>query len=95
MAEAKRRGVILGANGKDLALNNKMVTISFAKGIQPVIEELKRQGLVSIRKIAKELKIKKIRIPQGKTRWHVNSVYRLLKLIDRIQQSEQVMHFNC
>jgi hypothetical protein len=50
--------------------------------MQPIIEELQAEGFVSIRDIGKELTRRKIKTYRGKTKWHANGVYRLLKLLN-------------
>jgi DNA invertase Pin-like site-specific DNA recombinase len=90
LAEAKECGVILGKNGKVLALQNKAASIEFAHKMQPVIETLKAEGFKSVRVIAKELNRKRIKTYRGKrTKWHANSVHRLLKQINQLSIIDQ------
>jgi len=75
---AKKRGVLLGRNGKVLALKNKEAANKFAKKLQPIIFKLNAKGICSTRKIVNELN--RLHIPTFRTggRWHRTSVYNLL-----------------
>lgn len=79
---AKRRGVLLGKNGKCLAEKNKKDAQDFAKKMVPTISRLFHQGNVTIRKLTEILNRKKIATYSGKGKWHPSTVHRLLKKIN-------------
>lgn len=83
LAAAKRRGVILGKNGRDvLSKKNKEAADAFALKMIPVITDLKQQGYKTVRQIRKRLTKKRIKTYTGKYRWHVKTVHNLLKRIE-------------
>lgn len=79
---AKMRGVELGKNGKYvLAKQNKDNAIAFAEKMKPVISRIKAKGKTSVRAITKELN--RLKIPTFRnSRWHISTVYHILKLIE-------------
>ncbi len=83
LSAAKKRGIELGKYGKNvLSKNNKKTAISYAIKMEPVINQLRKEGYTSIRKLTDQLnKIKVKTFTGGKTRWHVSSVYKLVKRI--------------
>lgn len=78
---AKRRGVVLGRNGKMLAERHKKASLDFARRMEPVINKIIADGHDTIRKIAAVLNKKKIATYTRKGRWHPNTVFQLLKKI--------------
>ena len=72
LAEAKRRGVKLGR-----AKENKAAAKAHAKSLKPVLRELARGGVTSVRKVAQVLNERDIPTARG-GRWHPTSVARLL-----------------
>lgn len=78
LREAKKRGVVLGENGKVLATKNKEASLLFAKALQPVLQELKGEGFKTIRAITNELN--KRRIPTFRTgsKWHTSTVHKIM-----------------
>jgi DNA invertase Pin-like site-specific DNA recombinase len=78
LAAAKARGVALGTNGRRLASKNRAAADADAERFRPIVEELKAEGIVTLRAIAAELNQRGIASPRGRT-WHVLTVDRLLR----------------
>lgn len=77
---AKKRGVILGKNGREvLSQQNRQAAQEFAAQMQPIIEELKTQGFTTERAICAELNARQIPTAREGGKWHKSSVHRLLK----------------
>lgn len=87
---AKRRGVELGKNGKYvLSKQNKANAIAFARKMEPIIENIKNKGTVTIRGITDELN--RSRIPTYRKhgrKWHPNTVHHLLKRIENLKPKQ-------
>ncbi len=82
LAEAKKRGVSLGIYGRlVLSQQNKENADEFARKMKPVVDELKSKGFKSVRSLTKEFNKRSIATYTGKTHWHVQTVYSLLKRI--------------
>lgn len=79
---AKQRGVLLGRNGKALALQNKETACIFARKLQPLIIKLNAEGICCTRKIACELNRLNISTFRPGGRWHRTSVYNLLSRLE-------------
>lgn len=75
---AKRRGVILGKNGKALSLINKKAAEDFANGLRPTLEKLKSRGITSVRAVSRELNKKGVPTFRGDGHWHPSTVYSLM-----------------
>jgi len=76
---AKRRGTILGKNGREvLSQQNKQAANEFAAQIAPTIEQLKAEGFTTERAICGELNARQIPSPREGAQWHRSSVHRLL-----------------
>ena len=76
---AKRRGTILGKNGREvLSQQNKQAANEFAAQIAPTIEQLKAEGFTTERAICAELNARQIPTPREGAQWHRSSVHRLL-----------------
>lgn len=78
LGAARKRGVVLGKNGKQLARTNRLSAEAFALTTFPVIQKLQEQGVTSVRAIASELNKKRIPTFKG-GQWHPNTVYTLLR----------------
>jgi len=78
LAAAKQRGVKLGKNAAKLAEENKRLSEEFAQRMAPIIAQLRHEGITSVRKIAAELKLRRVKTFRGRYTWHKNSVYNLL-----------------
>jgi DNA invertase Pin-like site-specific DNA recombinase len=69
---AKKRGTKLGR-----AAENKTAAETFARKLRPVIRELRKEGVTTVRGIAEELNKRGVETPRG-GRWHATSVERVL-----------------
>jgi DNA invertase Pin-like site-specific DNA recombinase len=78
LREAKKRGVILGKNGKSLAVQNKEASLLFAQTVRPIIEGLKDEGYVTLQSITNELNRRKVAAYRPGSKWHKSTVYKIL-----------------
>lgn len=78
LASAKARGVILGAHGAKLAEVNRIKALNGALSLKAIIDDLRSEGIQTVREIATALNQRGIATPHGK-KWHSTSVHRLLK----------------
>ena len=78
LSAARKRGVTLGKNGRRLALKNRETADADAEHYRPIIEELKGEGIVTLRAITAELNRRGVSSPRGRS-WHVITVDRLLR----------------
>lgn len=84
LAAAKKRGVVLGANGRNvLSKRNRDNADKFALTMKPTIDELRKDGHKTVRDIVSQLNKKKVRT-YHKGKWHINTVYSLLKRIESL-----------
>ena len=81
LAAAKVRGVKLGKHGQILSRQNKVEADLFAESIEPIIRRMRNRGL-SIRAITNQMNADKVPTAKGGA-WHVLTVHRLLKRLDR------------
>jgi DNA invertase Pin-like site-specific DNA recombinase len=84
LAAAKRRGVVLGANGRALGARNHDTAQDFAKSLRPVITAIRAEGHTTVRAIAAELNRREIPPFRARTgaqgaRWHCSNTHALLK----------------
>lgn len=79
LAEAKKRGVRLGRNGKVLAARHKREAAKFARRLEPVVRPL-REGGASYCAIARHLNCSAIQPAKG-TRFYPETVKSVLKRI--------------
>jgi len=81
---AKSRGVVLGKYGREvLSKQNRMKALSFAKNMKPVVEEIRLQGIHTVRGIASELNRREIPTYRNNgQKWHPSHVHQLIKRID-------------
>jgi DNA invertase Pin-like site-specific DNA recombinase len=77
LASAKARGVRLGSNGATLGKANAASARKTALSLKPIIQQLRADGITTVRAIAEALNARKIQTPQGR-QWHSTSVHRLL-----------------
>jgi DNA invertase Pin-like site-specific DNA recombinase len=78
---AKRRGVQLGKHGREIeSKKNARAASQFAETMRPIIDELRTEGITSVRGISDELNRRVVETfrNQGQ-QWHRTSVHRLLK----------------
>jgi DNA invertase Pin-like site-specific DNA recombinase len=78
LAAARARGVKLGETGKILAARHKQEAMTTARGLAPIVEELRDAGITTVRGVAASLNEREIASPGG-TRWHYRSTWKLLK----------------
>lgn len=83
LAAAKRRGVDIGATGRVLAARHKANAIKRAQGYVPLIQELRRRGIIRIREIRDELNRRHVPSP-GLGSWHLLNTHKTIKRIDSI-----------
>jgi len=81
LAAAKARGVQLGKHGKVLARQNRATAEGFARGVAPIVNELRRDGFSTIRKLTDELNRRAVPTAKG-GKWHIGSTHRLLKRLE-------------
>lgn len=97
LAAAKRRGKRLGnpngaaslrraGKGNQAALEaRKRAARDHAQAVAPVLEEIRSLGAVSLRQIAAQLNLRRIRGPGG-GRWHPSTVRRIYNCINETHQ---------
>jgi len=76
---AKKRGTVLGKNGKVLSAANKKAADDFARKLLPLLNRLKTRGITTVRSIAEELNNRGIKTFRGAGRWHPSTVHILMK----------------
>lgn len=77
LREAKRRGVVLGKNGKLLAAQNKMKSLLFAQSLQPIIIALKNEGFNTYQALTDEMNRRRIPTYRRGCKWHKSTVYKI------------------
>lgn len=88
LAAAKRRGVELGRNGREvLARENRQRADSFAAELAATISEIKAAGHRTIRAIAAELNQRAVPTARPGARWHRSNTHTLLKRIAQVSQA--------
>ncbi|GGD64355.1 resolvase [Emticicia aquatilis] len=75
---AKRRGVVLGKNGKKLSEANKKAAEEFAQRLSPLLKRLKHQGISTVRAVSQELNKQGVPTFRGLGRWHPSTVGNLM-----------------
>ncbi|TDE08061.1 recombinase family protein [Dyadobacter psychrotolerans] len=82
LAAAKRRGIVLGKNGRVLGKKNKIAADQFAEIMRPIIDGLKAEGFITIRSIRDELNSRNVPTYRNNgQKWHIPNVFALLKRI--------------
>lgn len=80
LAAAKRRGVVLGRNGREvLAGRNREAADEFARRMAPVLDHIRREGYRTVRAVAGELNRRKTPTARSGGVWHLPTVHRLLR----------------
>jgi DNA invertase Pin-like site-specific DNA recombinase len=84
LAAAKRRGVVLGANGRTLGARNHAAAIVFAASLRDTVTAIRAAGHTTVRAICAELNRREIapfRAHAGvrASRWHCSNTHALLK----------------
>ncbi|HEY1054300.1 MAG TPA: recombinase family protein [Emticicia sp.] len=85
LKSAKARGKRLGSYGRDvLSKYNMQQANAFADAMRPLIQNLQRQGINSMRSIAQELN--RLHIPTYRnSKWHPTTVHLLIRRILNIE----------
>lgn len=85
LAAAKKRGVLLGKFGRYvLSVRNHKRAKAFANKMRPIIKDLRKRGIRTVRAITEELN--RLHVPTYRKKnahWHANTVYRLLCRINK------------
>lgn len=81
LAAAKARGVKLGKHGAKLAEANKREAAERAEALRPVIQEIRAEGITTVRGICDELNRRGVESARG-CKWHIPQVHKVLKRID-------------
>jgi len=83
MAAAKRRGVVIGATGRERAKRYAAEAIERARQYAPTIAELRATGFVQVRQIRDELNRRGVSSPGG-ARWHLLNTHKTLKRLAKL-----------
>jgi len=75
---AKKRGVLLGKNGKALSVANKKAAQDFADTLSPILKRLSGRGINSVRAISNALNKKGVPTFREGGKWHPSTVYALM-----------------
>ena len=78
LAAAKKRGVVLGKNGKVLSAANRKAAEDFAHQLSPVLRRLRNRGITSVRAISAALNKRGVPTFRGNGKWHPSTVYTLM-----------------
>jgi len=79
LAAAKRRGVVIGATGRILAMKYKAAASIRARELRPLFNRLGREGIHGPARIVEALNSRGIPSPSGTGRWHRPTVHRVLR----------------
>jgi DNA invertase Pin-like site-specific DNA recombinase len=84
LAAAKRRGVVLGANGRALGARNHDAAEVFAESLRDTVTAIRAEGHTTVRAIASELNRRAVatfcaRQSGQAARWHCSNTHALLK----------------
>ncbi|QMW06724.1 recombinase family protein [Spirosoma foliorum] len=79
LAAARKRGVILGKQGKIQAKRNKKAADDFAHQLLPVLKSLKKLGITTVRAMAQALNNQGIPTFRGDSQWHPSTICELQK----------------
>lgn len=81
---AKTNGVALGKYGREvLSKRNKQNADLFALSLQPMLEEMKRCGITTVRAIVQELNDRNIPTYRTNARWHISTVHQIMKRLEQ------------
>lgn len=83
LAQAKLRGVDIGATGRELAKRHKATALKKAKIYAPVIKEIRGAGFTTVKAVRDELNRRQVVSPGGAS-WHLPSTHRLLKRLETL-----------
>lgn len=74
LAAARKRGVVLGKHGKIQAKRNQQAANEFAHQLLPMLKNLKKRGIITMRAIAQELNHQRIPTFRGDSHWHPSTI---------------------
>jgi DNA invertase Pin-like site-specific DNA recombinase len=89
LAAAKARGVVLGAQGKVLAMRNRSEAQQHAEGLREAIQRARSAGAGTLVEIAAFLSAHDYETASG-GKWHPTTVKRLLKRLDALDCCNQL-----
>ncbi len=75
---AKKRGVVLGKNGKALSVANRKAAEDFAQKLSPILTRLRNRGITSVRAVSAALNKRGVPTFRGEGKWHPSTVYTLM-----------------
>jgi len=87
LAAAKARGVELGKHGKVLAAQHKAEAVAFAHQIAPTVQQMRHDGIKTMRAITDALNSRRVPTPGGGS-WHLSSTHKMLKRIEGLNQHQ-------
>lgn len=88
LAAAKRKGVVLGRNGREvLSKENHQKAQNFAQSLKATIEAIKEAGHRTVRAIAQELNRRAIPTARAGAHWQLANTHALLKRIEQMQRA--------
>lgn len=91
LAEARKRGVVLGVYGRDvLSKRNSERALAFALATAPIIEQIRKNGTRTIRGITAELN--RLEIPTYRNnggKWHPTTVQNLVRRLNKHYQNNR------
>ena len=82
---AKKRGVVLGKQGKLLAIRNKKAADEFAHKLAPLLRTLKKRGITTVRAIAQEFNKEGVPTFRRDSQWHPSTVCALRNRLNQKQ----------
>lgn len=80
LAAAKRRGVRLGLTVTEVNNRKKKAADAFAQSMRPVIDELRSEGITTVRGITAALRARSVPTARG-GRWNLRNVHNMLRRI--------------
>lgn len=82
---AKSRGIVLGKHGKNvLSQENLKLADDFAITMNPIINQLKTEGFITLRSLRDELNNRSIASFRKDCRWHLDTVFHITKRIESL-----------
>jgi DNA invertase Pin-like site-specific DNA recombinase len=79
LAAAKRRGVVIGATGRILAMRYKAAASRRAHELRPLFNRLSREGIHAPARLVEALNSRGVPSPSGTGKWHRPTVHRVLR----------------
>jgi DNA invertase Pin-like site-specific DNA recombinase len=83
LAAAKRRGVVIGATGRLLALKYRAAAVRRAWELRPLFDRLAGEGIREPGRLVEALNGRGVPSPSGRGRWHRSTVHRVLRRMAR------------